>query len=344
MSNTNEIIVLDSDPRSLEPADLVLRARGQDLTTVDGKPVPPAAHPYLAYLTHYENKDSRATMERALDDACAVLGSECTGAQFPWWFLRRTHVQVLRAQLAAEYAPATANRILTAVRGVLKECFRADVISANDYNHAIDIEAVKGSRELAGRALEKEEIDRMLAACDPGDPLGTRNRAVIGVLTHVGLRRKEATRLDLSSYNRSTLHIIGKGNKERFVHVNEMLASMLEAWMMFRGKDPGPLFFKATPQGKIVSGLRLSYSGMQYAVLDIARRVGVEDVSLHDFRRTLISDLLDDGVDIATAAKIVGHASTDTTAKYDRRGERAARDALERRGNKWSKKKEIDNT
>jgi integrase len=70
---------------------------------------------------------------------------------------------------------------------------------------------------------------------------------------------------------------------------------------------------------------------MQAAVMARARAAGVA-LTLHDFRRTLISDLLDEGVDLATVAKIVGHRDPKTTARYDRRPERARIVAIERHG------------
>jgi site-specific recombinase XerD len=74
----------------------------------------------------------------------------------------------------------------------------------------------------------------------------------------------------------------------------------------------------------------MTEEAVRYIVARRAAEAGVVDVTPHDFRRGLISDLLDDGVDLATVQRMARHASPSTTVRYDRRGERTKRDAARR--------------
>jgi integrase len=115
----------------------------------------------------------------------------------------------------------------------------------------------------------------------------------------------------------------GKGNKSRRVPVANGALDALLDWLTVRGSDPDPLFVPINPGGRLVVGQHMT----PQAVLNLLAKRGAEakipDFSPHDLRRTFISDLLDRGADIATVQKLAGHAQVTTTARYDRRGDRA---------------------
>jgi site-specific recombinase XerD len=146
-----------------------------------------------------------------------------------------------------------------------------------------------------------------------------------------GLRRAELVALDLADYEPETgrLRVIGKGNKERAVFIGNGARDALQAWLRVRGCEPGPLLLAVDRHGRVLPR-RLTEQTVYDRLRHLAERAGVAAFSPHDCRRSLAGDLLDAGVDLATVQAMLGHASPATTARYDRRGERAVRQASER--------------
>jgi integrase len=81
-------------------------------------------------------------------------------------------------------------------------------------------------------------------------------------------------------------------------------------------------------KGKRLQGKHLSEGAVLYILQKRGVEAGIEPFTPHDCRRTFISNLLEAGVDIVTVSQLAGHASVMTTAKYDRRGEVAKREAV----------------
>lgn len=290
-------------------------------------------HPAAVYLARLAS-GSRATMRASLDRIAELAMPGATTESFPWASLRYPHTSAIRARLADKYAPATTNRDLSALRQVLRECRRLGLMSAEDEAAATDIERVKGIRVPAGRHVEKDEIAKLFAACDPETAGGVRDAALLGVLYGGGLRRDEAAHLEVDDVDAvtGTLKVHGKGNKERLVPLGGGARRSVEAWLAVRGRDPGRLFL---PIGKTGTVLRVAItramSGVAiYGILQrIRERAGTMKFSPHDLRRSFVGDLLDAGADISVVQKIVGHADPATTGRYDRRGERSKQAAAD---------------
>src|SRR2546422_3848617 len=100
----------------------------------------------------------------------------------PWGELRPAHVDWLRAQLADQAAPATTNRILSALRGTLRAAWRAGTMDAATYQAARDVRGVKGSRLPRGRVVEPEEWRKLFREIGQEEsPVRERDAALVAL-------------------------------------------------------------------------------------------------------------------------------------------------------------------
>jgi site-specific recombinase XerC len=260
-------------------------------------------------------------MRIGLDGIVAMLrpDSDLDCLSFPWASIRYSHTGLIRTKLSEKYAPATANCRLSALRGVLKECWRLGQMSAEDYHKACDIEPVRGSRELAGREVTQAELEKLFSACTDSD-MGKRDAAILSILYGCGLRRAELAGLDITSLENGVLRLIGKRNKERSVPLPKWALDRLNVWLNVRGTEPGPLFLPFSRSGPV--NRRMIPLSVYTSLKRTGERAGVAHFSPHDMRRTLTSNLLDKSKDPHAVQLILGHSNIATTMRYDRRGER----------------------
>lgn len=294
-------------------------------------PIPADRHPAAVYLARLA-PGSRRTMATSLEIMAGLLTSyRCNMQTLDWSALRYQHTSAVRALLADLYAPATANKMMCALRGVLREAWRLGQMSAEDYRRAADLGSVRGETVPAGRELPAGQLDALMQACqrDQG-PAGPRDAAIIGLMYSAGLRRAEVVALDLADYQveQSRLVVRGKGRKERTAYVIEGAAFAIQDWLHARGLSPGPLFWPVNKGEKVVKR-RMTTQAVYNVLHKRVGEAGIASSSPHDLRRTFVSNLLDKGADISTVSRMAGHASVQTTARYDRRPEEAKRKASE---------------
>ncbi len=162
--------------------------------------------------------------------------------------------------------------------------------------------------------LSREEIWRMLK----GATL-LKHRLLIGLLYGCGLRCMEVRNIELRhlDFDRQMLHVEqGKGKKDRYVPLSRHLIRGIQTYL--QAAKPQKYLFegKGNPEGKGFDG-RYSQRGVQWAVKKVAKQVGIEkQVNVHLFRHTYATHLLEDGVNILTVQKLLGHASVRTTMIY----------------------------
>ncbi len=288
-------------------------------------------HPAVVYLASL-SEGSRRTIFQSLQTIADLLSDgQLDVFSLDWGALRYQHTAAIRAQLAAMYKPATANKMLSALRQVLHHAWKLGQIPADDYRLARDIANVRGDTLPAGRDLGTGEIAALIGACeDDPSPAGARDAAIIALMYATGVRRASLVKLDLADYEArtGTLRVRGaKRNKEYLAYVAQDGAQRaLADWLRLRGEAPGPLFWPVN-RGGHMANRRLSAQAIYNMLLKRALQAGIDRFSPHDLRRTLAGDLLDAGADIVTVQRILGHSNTETTARYDRRPEGVKRKA-----------------
>lgn len=309
-----------------QTSEIVTIPADGEIITLDQNP----AAVYLASLS----PGSIPTQRTALRNIAALAGYELDN--MPWHRLRYQHVQAVRAQLQTRFSTPTANRHLTALRRVLRESWKLGYIPEDEYRKLADIEPIRGGKddtedELSGRSLSQGELSAIMAACG-GDKThaGVRDAAIIALGYGLGLRRAEISKMQLSDYNRdkSTITVkSGKGNKSRTLPIDNGALDAVNDWLVIRGGDPGFIFWGVNKGGNL-STRRINPRAINDLYQKRAAAAKVKDTGFHDLRRSFISDLLDQGVDVAMVAKLAGHSDTRTTLRYDRRKMDRRRDAV----------------
>ena len=332
------------------------------------RPGPNPATVYLARLA----PGSRRTMRGALATVAAICVPDADPPPdpeaFPWPAFRAEHAKAVRAALAERFKYTTANKTLSALRGVLREAWELGLMDTEHYHRAAAVRAVKGSSAAAatGRSLARGELRALIEAClTPVSPRkdepaavtekGRRDAALVALGYGCGLRRDELASLmvwDLDLVGRRVT-VRGKGNKTRVVPVPPGAFHALRDYLDIRTAGVSshgglvdrdgeasllspihketPLFVRARRGGRLVPDAdALTGQAVYHVLRQRAGEAGVKAFSPHDLRRTYVGDLLDEGADLSVAQQLAGHASPTTTAGYDRRGERAKEQAASR--------------
>lgn len=194
---------------------------------------------------------------------------------------------------------------------------------------------VKGERTPRGRHVDQDEIKSLIDACkaDP-TPKGARDAALISVACATLARNEELRGLAIAdvTYTAEGADLLirhGKGDKARVTHLHNGSLEALNAWVDVRGVSDGPIFCPILKNGKVRAGLPISYEGTRKILYKRFLESSLSKTTTwHDFRRTGVGILFDNGTDISTIQDIGGWADPKTVKRYDRRPQDRRREAL----------------
>ena len=183
---------------------------------------------------------------------------------------------------------------------------REGLIDRNPMGNIGAIKAQKKKKQIYS-PVDIEKLDDKCADMR----FAARNRAIVAFLRSTGCRISEVVGLNRDSVDLKALEVVvlGKGNKERKVYLDEVTGMLLQEYLDSRKDNCEALFVGA-------QGERLKPGGIRVMLNKLGEKANVEHVHPHKFRRTLATNLNRRGMPIQEVANILGHEKLDTTMKY----------------------------
>ncbi len=211
------------------------------------------------------------------------------------------------------------NLRLAAIRSFFRVVALRDPASVNQAYRVLAIPVKRADHQVV-KALSRAEVDAILATPDLIGWSGRRDHALLLTMYNSGARVSEIITLEQSQCcfgTSNSLHLHGKGRKQRSVPLWSKTARALSAWFReLAGRNHGLAFPSAR-------GRKLTRNGVDYILQQAVTRASLNCPSLcdkkitpHSLRHTTATHLLQSGVDISVIALWLGHESTQTTHIY----------------------------
>lgn len=205
------------------------------------------------------------------------------------------------------------DRKLSALRGFYKYLANNGVVKTNVFSL---VSGPKKSKKLP-RYFEYNELEEMFAVPDLRTALGQRDLLLLEMLYATGCRVGELVSIKIKDidFGRRNILILGKGNKERFLNYGEYCEEALNNYLNngyheLNKENNGYLFLNN-------NGGVLTERGVRFLLDKIIKQTGInKNISPHMIRHSFATHLLNEGCDLITVQKLLGHESIKATQIY----------------------------
>jgi len=222
--------------------------------------------------------------------------------------LDKRAVRAYMLHMHNQFARASINRKLSAIKGFFDYALREGVLEVNPFAH---VRSLKKAEELP-RFMTPEEVIDLIEATDK-----LRDQAILELLYSTGIRVGEIEGMQCADVDPVSgfIRVLGKGSKQRMVPVGAHALAAIAAYLRQRGiTDPiyvrEPLFLNK-------NGTRLSARSIRRIIARWSQEVAIaRRVSPHVIRHSFATHLLDAGADLRSIQEMLGHASLSTTQRY----------------------------
>ena len=226
---------------------------------------------------------------------------------------------------------AAKSRKLSAIKAFYKfVCQKRKLLEVNP---AIDMEAPKKKQSLP-KFLSLEESKALLNAIESDKESKTRERdyAIITLFLNCGMRLSELVGININDLDRElrSLRVIGKGNKERIVYLNDACRDALNRYIVIRASEK----YKGISTNALFISKqykRISNKTVQWLVYKYLSLAGLDykHYSTHKLRHTAATLMYQTGkVDVRVLKEILGHEQLNTTQIYTHVSNKGMEDAI----------------
>ena len=194
------------------------------------------------------------------------------------------------------------------IRRILSSCF--SWLEDEDYilkSPARRIHKVKAA-QIIKETYTDEALEKMRDHCET-----QRDLALIDMLASTGMRVGELVLLNRDDINFEEREcvVFGKGSKERMVYFDARTKIHLQNYIQARTDDNPALFVTLRAPHS-----RLTICGVESRLRELGKRLEINKVHPHKFRRTLATIAIDKGMPIEQLQRLLGHKRIDTTLQY----------------------------
>jgi site-specific recombinase XerD len=273
------------------------------------------------YLANFLSERTREAYQADFKDFGAFITKTFGPLNHPR-DVTKTHVIEYRDYLREKYSPTSINRKLSALASLFRELQGARIVDINP------VEGVRRPQSIPKRprlGFSDEEVNRILESFDATTIQGLSTKAVLSFLLYTGCRISETLAVRVSDIeDRGNLKVViirGKGDKIRTLPMHPKLLKVILELTERRQKQEGDyLFTRVKGQGLDDEPMRRQSVG-ELLKTTLRRLKLDQNRSLHSSRRTVISNLLENGARIESVAELAGHANINTTQRYNVRQE-----------------------
>ena len=268
---------------------------------------------YIDYL-QYQKGYSSYTVESYYNDINEFL-EYCSKEAIDYKNIEYSDTRIYLMYLKEEKKDinSSVNRKLSALRGFYKYLVSKKIVKNNVFSL---LNGQKKSKKLP-RYFEYNELEELFSVPNTSTSKGQRDLLILEMLYATGVRVGELVNIKVKDIDRSSrrILILGKGNKERNVEYGEYCEDILNKYLAYGRKELNT----SNSDYLLINhvGKPLTERGVRYILSELIKKTSLtKNISPHMIRHSFATHLLNEGCDLLSVQKLLGHESISATQVY----------------------------